>query len=143
MTGGVGLRRDRRAAVAVEFALVALALLMLVFATIGLGLVWWTENGLRVTAVLTARHAALPAPGSCSDAGSFAVTAAQGWIGAGAISTSNVSCASEPRSATVTTGSYKSFAKVTVTSPLWANTVLPAPFSHLTLSASACYPIQS
>ncbi len=142
MTGGVGLRRDRRAVVAVEFALAAFALLTLVFATIGLGLVWWTENGLRVTAVLTARHAALPAPGSCSDAASFAVTAAQGWIGAGAISTSNVSCSLTSQCYS-STGSYKSFAKVTVTSPLWANTVLPAPFSHLTLSASACYPIQS
>lgn len=130
--------RDRRGVAAVEFALVASGFLMLLLGSIEIGLLWWTRNGLQVTASLTARCAAL---GSCADPKAFAVSTAARWTLPNAISAADV---------TVTTastcqgaaGGYSQFALVTITSEVWKG-LLIAPLSGANLKVMACYPRQN
>jgi len=138
--GVLGLGRDRRGTVAIEFALAATGLFTLLLGTISLGLIWWTTNGLQMTATMTARCTAL---GTCSpDPAAYAVALASQWLGSGAVSTSDVS-ASLGSQCYSSGGGYTHFAAVTITSSRWAGATLMGPFSHLTLSATACFPVQS
>lgn len=131
------LSRERRAAVALEFAITAAVFLTLVMGGIDAGLLWWTKNALEITAAMTARCAAL---GSCPDPGSYAVNMAQNWTVAGTISKSNLSFATQSQCYS-SSGSYNKFYMVTISSPFWAG--LPPPLSNITLQVSACYPIPS
>jgi len=133
-----GLGRDRRGTVAIEFALAATGLFTLLLGTISLGLIWWTTNGLQMTATMTARCAALL---TC-DPPSYAVSLASQWLGSGAVSASDVTT-SRASQCYSSGGGYTHFAAVTITSSRWAGATLMGPFSHLTLSATACFPVQS
>jgi hypothetical protein len=132
--------RERRGAVALEFAIIATVFLTLVLGAIELGLLYWTKNGLQLTAAMTARCVALGY--SCTDAAStksYATTMAESWVVPGVIG--NVSpptyaqqCYSDP-------GTKTNFAMVTITSSFWA--WLPPPLSNINLQVSACYPVPS
>ena len=127
---------DRKAVTALEFALVAPVVLVLIFGSLELGLIWWTKNALQMTAAITARCVAL---GSCADPGSFAVNYASNWALSRLISVSNV---------TYTTngacyGSSKVYAMVTIDCEFWADSLLPPPIPNLSFSVSACYPMAS
>ncbi len=81
-----GLGRDRRAATAVEFALVALPMLLLVLGSMEFGRLLWTMQALQATAAESARCMAVLAP-PCSSGGtynaantlSYTVRLAGGW----------------------------------------------------------------
>lgn len=127
---------ERRGSVALEFAIAAGIFLTLVVGGIDVGLLWWTKNGLQVTATMTARCMAL---GSCSDPGSYAVQMANNWTVSGAINSNDVTL-SKTSQCYSSQGTYNNFAMVTITSPFWAG--LPPPLPHITLQVSACYPVQ-
>ena len=126
------LCQDRRGAVAVEFAIVGAAFVMLLFGAMSIGLLGWTANGLQTVAALTARCAAL---NSCPDPGAFAVSEASAWGLPGVVTKTDVAAAT---AATCAGGAGTAFERVTVSSAYWAG--LPAPF-NLALSASACFPV--
>jgi Flp pilus assembly protein TadG len=128
--------RDRRGAAAVEFALLGSALLLLLVGGIEVGLVWWTYNGLQLTASLTARCAAI---GSCTDPASFAVSAAGQWTLTGAITPADVTVSTGDSTCFGNSDGYSAFTKVTIKSELW-NQVLVGPLANIRLQASACYP---
>lgn len=132
------LIRHRRGTVALEFALVANALILLLVGAIGTGLLWWTANGLQTAAAMAARCAAL---GSCADARSFAVTAAGDWTFAGIITPNDVTSVTGP--SCNTSGSPGQFVTITITAPFWASVPLPGPLSNISLSASSCFPAPS
>lgn len=125
---------DRRGVTAIEFALVAPVLFILIFGALELGLIWWTKNALQVTAALTARCVAL---GSCTDPTAFAVNSASGWAESNLISVSDVAYSTNASCS----GSYNVFAEVTITCSFWATHLLPPPLSDMTLTVSACYPM--
>lgn len=131
------LHSDQRGVAAIEFALVASTLILLILGSVGVGLLWWTANGLQVAAALTARCAAL---GSCTDPAAFAVGIAEKWVGAGAISAADVSTTTNSACGGV---SGNLFTKVTISSAMWASGVLPAPLSGITVRVSSCFPTSS
>lgn len=130
------LRRDRRGIAALEFALVAGALMMLILGSFGVGLLVWTSSGLQVTAVLTARCLAL---GSCPNPATYAVGIAGTWIGANAITAADVTTtASSPCNGTAGT----TFGKVAIAAPSWAASLFPTSVQG-TITVSACFPSSS
>ena len=129
------LLRDRRGAVALEFALVSFAFVPLCLGVIELGLGLWTRNSLQSAAEMTARCVAISSP-KCSNASQYAVSLATNWVNSAALATSGV---------VVQTGAACSTApgtmvKVSLTSKLIDNTGLPPPFNAITITAIACYP---
>lgn len=124
----------RRATTAVEFALVAPVLFVLIFGALELGLVWWTKNALQVTAAMTARCTALA---SCSDPVSYAVSSASTWAMPTLITKSDVTYATN----TTCYGGADVYAKVTIASSFLGGVLLPPPLSNLSFSVSACYPM--
>lgn len=128
---------ERRATTTVEFAVVGGIMFLATFGTLDLGLLLWTQNALQSTAALAARCASIsPLPPMCSNVANYAVTTAGNWVMPGVITAANVQV--------TTVGTCNSangtFRKVTITSSFWAD-VLPPPFPHQTLTASACYPM--
>lgn len=65
-----GFAKDRRGATAVEFALVAWPLVLLLFGSIEVGRVLWTQTALDRTATAAARCIGIRS-GSCSTSGTF------------------------------------------------------------------------
>src|SRR3954453_17998832 len=106
------LLRDRSGVAAVEFAIVGSVFLLLLLGTIQVALLWWTENALQITAMLTARCAALGAPSCTTSQASktFAVATAGRFTLANAITAANVSVT--PASSCKATG-YSHFTMVT------------------------------
>jgi Flp pilus assembly protein TadG len=135
MTFGRRLSQDRRAATALEFALVGGIFLPLCLAIFDAGLLLWTQAALQSTADLTARCAALSSP-NCTNVQQYAVTNAGNWVFAGIISSVNVTPA--PAVVCVT---HQNFMKVTISCPFWAGTVLPPPLNGKTLTAVAYFPV--
>lgn len=135
---GAALIRHRRGTVALEFAIVANVLVLLLTGAIGAGLLWWTANGLQTAAALTARCAAL---GSCADAQSFAVATAGDWTFAGIITAGDVTAVTGP--ACNSSGTPQQFVTITIVAPFWAGVPLPAALSNISLSVSSCFPIPS
>jgi Flp pilus assembly protein TadG len=129
------LLRDRSGAAALEFAIVASIFLLLLTGTIQIGLLWWTENALQTTATLTARCAAL---NSC-DPKTFAVSTAGKFTVSNAITASNVSVSPASSCNGSTTG-YSHFTLVTITSSVWANSLISPLAGAAIIKASACYP---
>ena len=83
------LLRDRRGAVALEFALVSLAFIPLCLGLIELGIGLWTRNSLQSAAEMTARCVAISSP-KCSNASQYAVSLATIWISGKALASSGV-----------------------------------------------------
>lgn len=132
------LIRHRRGTVALEFAIIANALILLLTGAIGAGLLWWTANGLQTAAALTARCTAL---GSCASSQSFAVTTAGDWTFPGIITSNDVTSVAGP--ACNTSGTPQQYVTITITAPFWASVPLPAALSGIRLSVSSCFPISS
>jgi Flp pilus assembly protein TadG len=134
------LLHARRAAAALEFAIVAGVFMMTSLAAIELGFLWWTKDALQATAALTARCAALNActcsSGSCTPA-QFAVERASAWILSGIITADSVPVSSGSCNGASSSSSYTA---VTITSSFWAEGILPPPFQSTTISVSACFP---
>jgi Flp pilus assembly protein TadG len=125
---------------AIEFALVAPALLTLTFGALDLGLLFWAKAGLQSVAALTARCGATGytwGTTSCTSAAttsSYAVTTAGSTVMSGIISSSDVSVTSAATTCNSVSGK---FFVVTITCPYFSG--LPPPFSGYTLSVTACY----
>jgi Flp pilus assembly protein TadG len=133
--GRARLARSTRASAAIEFALVATALIPLTFAIIELGLVLWMQTAMQSVASLTARCAAISSPLCSGNVPAYAVTLANNWTLAGAITQANVSV-----SATTTCNSASAtFQQVTISVPVWS-AVLLKPFLPNTITVSSCFP---
>lgn len=140
-SGAARRRYGREAgATSLEFALVCSTLIFVILGIVGLGLLIWTQQALQASAELTARCVTLGAT-TCTNSKQFAVDTAAAWSMPGMVTTGNVwvqtgaTCAST--NGHVTAGK---FTVVRISSNYWAGTVLPAPFSAITLTATACYP---
>jgi Flp pilus assembly protein TadG len=127
---------DRTGGTAVEFAVVASGVVLLLLGSLEVGLLLWTNTALQVAAAQTARCAALD---TCSpNPQSYAVSLAGQWAGAGAVKTSDVTVSSASICQGAAAG-YSKFTMVTISSEVW-NGLLMAPLSSVKLKASACYP---
>ncbi|GBQ28994.1 TadE/TadG family type IV pilus assembly protein [Gluconacetobacter sacchari] len=134
MKHGRGLARDGRAAAAIEFALVAGVLLMMLVGGIELGLQWWTRDCLQMTADLTARCVAV---GPCRDDPlAFASAQAADWALPGAVAALSVDDSAPSCHGVSIQGGW--FVIVRIRSDLWSG--LSFPFVSPSLSVSACYP---
>lgn len=128
--------RDCRGVTAIEFALVGAAFMTLLVSGLGFGLMWWTENGLQTTAVLTARCASI---GSCADPKAFAISTA-GNLGIGnLIQDTDVTVVVNGSACYGTSSAYSQFTKVTINSTAWVGVFL-GPLADISLSATACFP---
>jgi Flp pilus assembly protein TadG len=74
-----GFRRDRRAVAAVDFAIVATPLLMLVLGTIEFGRLIWMREALQMTAIQAARCMGVRQP-ACSAGGEYNQTNTQSYV---------------------------------------------------------------
>lgn len=128
------LRRDRRAAVSLEFAVAGGLMVAVTMGLIGAGLVSWTRSGLQATANATARCVALGAPG-CSTPASYAVTLAGQWVFPGIIIPANVTVTQ----ATTCNGATGQYARVAITSTHWLGGMLPAGMDAITVNVTACH----
>ena len=132
------LRRDKRGATALEFALIGSALMMLSFGILEAGLLYWTRNSLASIAAATARCRSIGydyATGSCQsddNAKSFAVAAASQLPNP--ISVANVTVQTTASGC----ASVGSFVSISITHPAFST--FPPPFNAIALSVSACYP---
>ncbi len=129
-----GIRTDRRAATAIEFALVMGAFVLVAIGILDVGLILWTQNTLQSAASLTARCVSIGSS-ACSSPASYAVGLVQQWglpqmITAGDVTvTSNATCSSAP-------GTYT---QVTITSTYWQG-VFVSPWIGQQLTVTDCYP---
>lgn len=132
------LPTDRRAVAAVEFALLAGALISLCIGTIEVGLLFWGQNALESAAVETARCVAIQSP-DCSNAQTYGVDQVTKWMFSGIVTPSNVTA----QTATSCNGASGNFQVVTITTSYFANWLPPfmPQFANKTLSATACYPM--
>lgn len=128
------LAHDTRAAAAVEFAIVAGLLLVMLVGAIELGLQWWTRDCLQMTADLTARCIAL---GACGDDPlGFAKGQAADWALPGAVASLSVDDSATSCHGMGVHGGR--FVIVQIRSDFWSG--LPFPIFAPSLSVSACYP---
>jgi Flp pilus assembly protein TadG len=123
-----------------EFALVCSTLIVVILGILGLGLMVWTQQALQASAELTARCVTLGAT-TCANAQQFAVNTVSTWSFSGVVTTGNVWVQSGA-TCTSTNGHVAAgkFTVVTISSNYWTGGLLPAPFSAVTLTATACYP---
>jgi Flp pilus assembly pilin Flp len=75
----LGLLGDRRGATAVEFAMVAGPLLLLLFGTIEFGRLMWLRQALEETATVGARCMGIPQP-ECMNGGAYSASTARAYI---------------------------------------------------------------
>lgn len=143
MRGG-RLLRDCRGATAVEFALVALPLLMLLIGTIALGIRLWAWQALAAAAADAARCAGIDAT-SCADVATsasatktYAISAAatRGFPGLSA-SDVTVSTGTTAQEACNGTSASVVYVSLSYTYGSWTSLV-PLPS---TISGSACFPL--
>ncbi len=123
---------DRRGAAALEFAMVGGLLVLLLLGCVEAGLMMWTGSALQSVAAQTARCTAI---GSCANPQQYAVSLAGQWIGANAITTSDVSVAA----GTSCHGQAGAFAIVTISESIWSGTFI-APIAGGVQSVTACFP---
>jgi len=137
---------DRRAATAVEFALVGLPLLAVSFGTLDLGLILWTKSALQAVAADAARCGAISGSactGSNSITSFVQTEASQQALSAVVNSatyplTVNVnSNASSSACPSITIGTYET---VEITTSYLASGWLPPPFGNYTIDVCASYP---
>eukprot|EP01037_Dinobryon_pediforme_P012523 gene12523-12612_t len=131
-----GLSADERGVSGVEFAMLALPLLIMTLGSIELGLMMWTTNVLEATADDTARCVAIAGAG-CSDGPSYAVSQATQSLFSGAISASEVSV----QNGASCNGLAGSFVVVTITAHRWGASGLVSALSRAAIVAKACYPV--
>lgn len=128
-------------ATAVEFAMIALALMLFTFGVIELGRMLWTWQVLQSTAIDTARCVAIGSS-QCSNGATYAVSIAS-QRGVGTLTTSNVTVTSTSTTNCSGVSGITNFTTVNITftyKPLLAN-FIPTPSGGLT--AKACFPNNS
>jgi Flp pilus assembly protein TadG len=126
--------RDRRGVVAMEFAVVASVLVVILVLVLEVGLMSWTRAALQTAAALTARCAAVGST-DCPSATNYAVTAVQNWLYANVVTAANVTVQTN----VACNGATGKYTVVTITATNWIGAVLPPGLSRPTLTASACY----
>lgn len=127
--------RSRAGVVAVEFALVASLLILLLTGTLSLGLLILTQGALQGVSAETARCAALGSS-LCPSAPQYAVTLAQQRLFTGIITAADVTVTQ----AASCNGAIGRYTAVTITSSYWGGGLLGPVFNGIRLNASACYP---
>jgi Flp pilus assembly protein TadG len=136
------LRRDKRAATALEFAIIGSALCMVTFGIIETAILYWARNGLASVAAATARCTSAgydQGTGNCttiSSAKDFAVASANQTMLPNLITAANVTVTP---SATSCHGGSGTFVTVSITSTYF--TFLPPPLNNQNLTADACFPM--
>ena len=145
MTPRGKLVRDRRGSTAVEFALVTTTLTLMLFGTVNIGLILWTQSTLQSIAGLAARCGAL-ASASCANTTlvqTYAVNKATAMIMANVIASTNVTALSAqttcPASGfTAPTGKFYS---VAISSSFFQGGLFPVVLGNYAINARACYPM--
>jgi Flp pilus assembly protein TadG len=137
------LRRDAKGAAALDFALSASVLLLLVIGAVELGTVVWTWQALESTANDVARCAAVNVTtcGNVTSSTAEAVTYATGTAAPARglnLGASNVAVSTGTSSACGTTSGTTEIVSVTLTYSFGAIFLVPLPGS---VSASACFPL--
>ena len=142
------LRRDRRAATSVEFAIVGTMLCLVTFGIVETSLLWWLRTGMEAAASMTARCGAIGYTYNTSTCTSptatqnYAVSAAQTWTMTLAhnITASDVTVNGRVTNSPYCNNAAGSYFSVSI-SYNFGN--LPPPLGgYSTLVASACYPMQ-
>ena len=129
------LRRDRRGAQALEFAVIAAVFFPVSFAILELGLLLWTQNAMQSAAAMAARCGAIGSA-DCADVADYAAKAVGEWVVPDQIDKSEVtvnkagSCNGAPGTATI----------VTIAHQFWSGITLPAPFNSPLITVTACFP---
>jgi Flp pilus assembly protein TadG len=143
LRGAVRLRRDRRAVVALEFAVAVMPLVLLIVGIVESGLMFWSWQALQATAIDAARCAAINAL-SCQNAAttpantqSYAATEAVGR-GLTGVTSSNVTVLSGTAAQSACGATTASVISVKLTYQ-YAPVVLVPLSSGLT--AAACFPL--
>jgi Flp pilus assembly protein TadG len=141
----VRLRRDRRAATALEFALIAVPFLALGLGSIEFGRLIWTREALQASAISGARCMGI-LESSCASAGAYSATGSTSYI----TSVANGWGITLPSSdltlnAAATCAGVAGFSQVSISYTF--QTILPRLITALahgvSLSASACFPNQA
>lgn len=127
-------RGDRRGVVALEFAVLAPLLIVMVLATIEVALLAWTQVALQLTATQTARCLGIGST-ACTNAQQYAITTANNWLFTNAVTASGVLVVYN----TLCSGAPGHYTKVTITSQFAGTTPLPGILGGGTLTAQACY----
>lgn len=142
IAGMLDLLRDRRGATAVEFALVAGPLLLLVLGSVEIGRALWGRQALQEIAVTTARCAAVPQTACTSDKAYDKAKAQEATLkiaGAYGVAIDKSDITIEKNA---TCNGVSGFTKVTVTYDFDSalKPLLTSLVDGLNLSAVACYP---
>jgi Flp pilus assembly protein TadG len=127
---------DARGGSAVEFALLALPLLIMTLGSIELGLLMWTTNVLEATADDTARCVAI-AGSSCTNGSTYAAGQASRSLFTGSVSAGEVSVLNGGSC----NGLAGNYVVVTITAHHWAASGLVSALSRAAIVAKACYPV--
>jgi Flp pilus assembly protein TadG len=136
----IRLLRSRRGVTALEFGMIAPALILLTFGIVESGMLFWANVGLETAAALAARCGATGytwGTTSCTSASTtqtYALSAVTSLLGSTSLTTGNVTVTSAATSCNALSGK---FFTVTISYPYWAS--LPAPFNNYSLSVTACY----
>lgn len=140
----LGAARDRRGATAIEFSLVAISLLMLVFGVIEFGRVMWTREALQETAIATARCMGV-LNSNCAAGGVYSASATTSYVERVALGWGlTLPDSGVTLNPSATCGGVAGFSQVTVAYTF--QTVAPGlslPASGIPLSATACFPNNS
>lgn len=138
------LRDHTGGASAVEFAIVAAPLLLILFGTVEFGRLLWTRQAMQSLAISAARCMGVRQT-SCSSAGAYSATATTSYVIAGAaglgvpLASTNITL-----NASTTCGGVSGFSSVAI-SYTFATAVpvlINALAGGVALSASACFPNQ-
>jgi Flp pilus assembly protein TadG len=144
------LYRARRAVAALEFALLSVPLMLIVFGTIEFGRVLWTREALQMTAVEAARCMGILAS-SCASAGAYSSTDTTSYVESVAttwgitLSSSNMTLTRDStNTACAPTNGTPNVSEVTLTYTF--QTMVPGLLSMLSsrsLEGHACFPNNS
>jgi len=148
---------DIRGSTTLEFALVSTVLMVMIFGSVELGLMMWTRGTLQAIAAQTARCAAISSPNCFNSATtppttpqSYAAAQATALLGAGLVTTGNVTVASvsvSPAAGCLSTSpGTATFEIVTITVTPWIGVSASGkfgsygPLGPVTETVTACYP---
>jgi Flp pilus assembly protein TadG len=134
------LLRDRRAMMAVEFAIVGSVMLVTSLGVIDLGMIIWTQGSLQAVAADAARCGAISASGCTAPntVQSYVQTQAGNWIMSTMVSGLTININGAVNTATcpaISTGTYETVQISTTYLSSW----LPPPLSNYTINVCASY----
>jgi Flp pilus assembly protein TadG len=133
------MMHDRRGTTAIEFALVGLVLLTLMFGGIEYARLFWTWEALQLAGDDTARCVGIGSS-DCAMPSTYAVTAA-GNYGASGLLASNVQVVNATTSAPCNQLAGNSAVSVTLSLPFTSPASTLIPGLNRTLTTTSCYPL--